>query len=75
MVDAYVDQWLELVQKGLPDSAAVDVLDVDLATRDARSRSAMFSPRTNPVWGFLDRLVGAETAAGMVALLTTQVQR
>ena len=45
---------------------------VDLAARDARSRAAIFSPRTNPVWGFLDRLVGAETARAMVDLLSRQ---
>jgi hypothetical protein len=29
----------------------------------------MFSARTNPVWTLLDRLVGAESAAAMRALL------
>ncbi|WP_372727743.1 NAD-dependent epimerase/dehydratase family protein [Nocardioides sp.] len=72
VVDSYVDQWVELVQKGLPESAAADAAGVDLAARDARSRAAIFSPRTNPVWGFLDRLVGADAARAMVDLLSRQ---
>jgi hypothetical protein len=71
-VEAYVDQWLELVQQGLPAGAAADAEGVDLAARDARNRAATFSPRTNPVWGFLDRLVGVESAQAMVDLLTRQ---
>ncbi len=72
VVDAYVDQWVELVLKGLPEAAAADATGVDLAGRDARNRAAIFSARTNPVWGFLDRLVGADTARAMVDLLSRQ---
>jgi hypothetical protein len=32
----------------------------------------MFSPRTNPVWILLDRLVGAETSQAMRDLLCAQ---
>ncbi len=73
VVDAYLDQWIHLVVSGLPVAAANDAKWQDLAERDRRNRAAMFSPRTNPVWGFLDRIVGAQAAEDMKALLTRQV--
>ncbi len=69
VVDAYVDQWLALMAGGLPADVAESVAWQDLPQRDRRSREAMFSPRTNPVWTLLDRLVGAETAGQMRAML------
>ena len=72
VVDVYVDQWLALVSGGLTDEALADAAWQDPAERDRRNRAAMFSPRTNPVWGFLDRIVGAPAAADMQVLLTTQ---
>jgi len=69
VVDAYVDQWLSLMAGGLPADVAESVAWQDLPQRDRRSREAMFSPRTNPVWTLLDRLVGADTAGQMRAML------
>jgi nucleoside-diphosphate-sugar epimerase len=72
VTDVYVDRWITLVRDGLPEAAAADATGQDLAGRDARNRAAMFSPRTNPVWGLLDRLVGAEQATAMRDLLLQQ---
>ena len=69
VITAYVDRWLALVGFGLTEGVADSVAWQDLATRDIENRHAMFSPRTNPVWILLDRLVGPESAAGMRALL------
>jgi hypothetical protein len=68
VVDDYVEHWLGLVA-GLPTEVEASVAWQDHARRDAESRAAMFSPRTNPVWTLLDRLVGAESAERMRALL------
>jgi hypothetical protein len=57
------------VANGVGDEVAASVAWQDLPERDARNRDAMFSPRTNPVWMLLDRLVGAESAAAMKKLL------
>jgi hypothetical protein len=40
-----------------------------LDARDRRNREAMFSPRTNPVWGLLDKLVGPDVAQAMKDVL------
>ncbi len=69
VTDAYVDRWLGLVADGLPLEARADAGWQDLARRDLLNRTAMFSPRTNPVWGLLDRLVGEPAVADMTALL------
>ena len=71
-VDAYVDQWLNLVNSGLPQTAAADAQWQNVAERDRRNRAAIFSPAANPVWFLLDRLVGAEQSAAMRALLIAQ---
>jgi hypothetical protein len=71
-VDVYVERWLSAMQEGLSDAALADASWQDLPTRDRMNRAAMFSPRTNPVWGLLDRLVGVDAAAAMVALLCEQ---
>jgi hypothetical protein len=69
VVDAYLDQWLALMGGGLPAEVAASVDWQDLPRRDRLSREAMFSPRTNPVWTLLDRLVGPDTAGQMRAML------
>ncbi len=69
VIGAYVDRWLSLVGFGLTDAALDAAAWQDLPTRDHENRAAMFSPRTNPVWILLDRLVGPESAARMRDLL------
>ena len=70
VVDAYTARWTELVGEGLPPELVADTAEVDLARRDARNRAAIFSARTNPVWGLLDGLVGADSATRIRDLLT-----
>ena len=72
LVAVYLDHWLSLVGDGLPDAALADAEWQDVAERDRRNRAAMFSPRTNPVWILLDRLVGADTSQAMRDMLTSQ---
>jgi nucleoside-diphosphate-sugar epimerase len=69
ITDAYVDRWLALTRAGLSADVVAGIEWQDVVRRDRLSREAMFSARTNPVWTLLDRLVGAEAAASMRALL------
>jgi nucleoside-diphosphate-sugar epimerase len=72
LADAYLDQWLSLSSDGLSAAAQADVAWQSPAERDRRNRAAMFSPRTNPVWMLLDRLVGADASQAMRDLLCAQ---
>jgi nucleoside-diphosphate-sugar epimerase len=72
IVDVYVDRWIALDAEGLPEGALADATWQDLPERDRRNRAAIFSARTNPVWGLLDRLVGAEVAQSMRAMLLAE---
>lgn len=69
VVTTYVDHWLHLMDEGIPSSAQESLAPQDIEQRDQRNREAMFSPRTNPVWGLVDRLVGAESGQAMKDLL------
>ncbi len=71
VLDAYLDRWCSLLTDGLDAEITKGLGDPDLAERDRRNRAAMFSARTNPVWGLLDRLVGPESARAVRALLQT----
>lgn len=66
VVDRYVDHWLHLLRSGVP----ADVDAAALSVRDERNRAALFSPRTNPVWGLIGKLLGPDTATRLTALLT-----
>jgi len=68
-ITAYLDHWLGLVSTGLPEDVVASVSWQDLATRDRRNREAMFSPRTNPVWTLVGRLVGDTTSVRMQQML------
>ncbi|HAM24342.1 MAG TPA: hypothetical protein DHW34_00500 [Actinobacteria bacterium] len=69
ITDLYVTQWLALLANGLGSEVENTITDEPVELRDRRNREAMFSPRTNPVWGLLDKLVGAEAAQAMKDLL------
>ncbi|MBB2914330.1 hypothetical protein FHS43_005642 [Streptosporangium becharense] len=53
-VDAYLDHWLTLLDRGVPATA-----DTDLAARDAVNRANLFSPDVDPVWHRITGLLGA----------------
>ncbi|WP_067814582.1 hypothetical protein [Nocardia inohanensis] len=53
-VDAYLEHWLTLVEKGVP------AIEGDLAARDRANRANLFSPAVDPVWAQVTRLLGAE---------------
>ncbi|MFB7719729.1 hypothetical protein [Nocardia sp. NPDC056100] len=55
-VERYLDHWLSLVHKGVPDVVA------ELAARDLANRANLFSPEVDPVWARVSALLGAEQA-------------
>jgi hypothetical protein len=70
-VSAYLDHWMQLVRAGVPGDVTGS-MNVDWAARDRKSRAAIFSPETDPVWIQVDRLLGADQSARMRSLLTSQ---
>lgn len=55
-VDAYLDHWLDLLDRGVPAAGG------DLAERDLANRANLFSPDVDPVWLQVTRLLGEEQA-------------
>ncbi|MFF2555295.1 hypothetical protein ACFVUS_30120 [Nocardia sp. NPDC058058] len=55
-VERYLDHWLSLVHKGVPEVTA------DLAARDLANRANLFSPDVDPVWARVTALLGVEQA-------------
>lgn len=55
-VQQYLDHWLTLVHKGVPEVSA------DLAARDRANRANLFSPEVDPVWARVSKLLGDEQA-------------
>ena len=70
-VAAYRDQWLDLVDAGVPDEATGGATAEQLAERDARNRAAIFNPEVDPVWARVDQLLGPETSAAIQTSLKT----
>ncbi len=67
VVASYRDHWFGLVDDGVaPDLAA----PVDLADRDSRNRSALFSREVDPVWNTIERLIGDQSEQIRVQLVS-----
>ncbi|GAA1765683.1 hypothetical protein GCM10009795_010310 [Nocardioides hankookensis] len=68
-VKAYLDHWFSLVEAGVPAEVVADVADTDLAARDARNRTNVFSPDVDKVWAQVERLIGHEQTEAVRGLL------
>lgn len=53
-VDSYLEHFLSLLDKGVPDVTG------DTAERDRVNRANLFNPDVDPVWGQVNRLLGDE---------------
>jgi hypothetical protein len=62
VVATYRDHWFDLLEQGLPAEVVEDAADTDLAARDLRNRSSLFSADVDPVWGQIARLLGHEAS-------------
>jgi hypothetical protein len=71
-VAQYLEHWCSLVEKGLPANAIAVGDGEQFAKRDQLNRNAVFDPEVDKVWAQVDRLVGAQTSAGLRAILKNQ---
>ena len=71
IVSAYLDHWFSLVEGEVPAEVAADLADTDLAARDARNRSLLFSPDVDKVWAQISRLITEPVAEGIRAQLVS----
>ena len=68
-VDAYLDHWFSLLQKGISDTALEAVDSAMLAERDRRNRAIIFDPDVDKVWNQISGLIGSESSEALRALL------
>lgn len=70
-VGAYLDHWFSMVDGDVPAEVTADVADTDLAARDARNRSLLFSPDVDKVWAQISRLITEPVAEDIRKQLVT----
>ncbi|WP_428821010.1 hypothetical protein [Microbulbifer sp. MCCC 1A16149] len=68
-VDAYLEHWFSLLEKGVSEAALDDVDSVRLAERDRRNRAIIFDPLVDKVWNQIGGLIGAESGSALRTLL------
>ena len=68
-VRGYLDHWFGLVESEVPADVAADIADTDLAARDAKNRSLLFSRDVDKVWAQIERLLGPEQTESVRLLL------
>ncbi|TIC88044.1 hypothetical protein E8D34_07080 [Nocardioides sp. GY 10113] len=74
-VAAYLGHWFSLVEAPVPAEVTADLADTDLAARDERNRSILFSPDVDKVWAQISQLLGPEVTEGIRAqLLSNEVK-
>lgn len=61
-VDAYLDHWFSLVERGVSPEILTE-MPKSWAARDRLQRAAIFNPETDPVWAQVDRLLGSDVSA------------
>jgi hypothetical protein len=59
-VDAYLDRWFNLVDRGLPEAALSGLTGEDFAMRDKLNREALFNRDVDPVWIQIEAMIGAD---------------
>ncbi len=71
---AYQDHWFSLVEKGLPAEVVESFSDTDLPDRDRKNRANLFSVEVDPVWHQITRLIGDQSEALRLELLTNEIR-
>jgi hypothetical protein len=72
-IDAYLEHWAGLVERGLPDGAEEGIDASWLPERDRRNRAIVFNPSVDPVWNQIAPLIGDETGERLRGLLRGEV--
>jgi hypothetical protein len=70
-VSQYLDHWLGLIEKGLPEEISATLADADLPDHDAKLRFNLFSPEVDPVWRDVAKIVGDDASEKMRLALTS----
>ncbi|MBY6210880.1 hypothetical protein KUV95_04895 [Microbulbifer agarilyticus] len=68
-VDAYLDHWFAVLEKGVSEKALEAVDSAALAERDRRNREIVFDPDVDKVWNQITGLIGAESSEALRGLL------
>ncbi|MCA0892106.1 hypothetical protein [Microbulbifer agarilyticus] len=68
-VDAYLDHWFAMLEKGVSEKALEAVDSAALAERDRRNREIVFDPDVDKVWNQITGLIGAESSEALRGLL------
>lgn len=68
-VDAYLDHWFVLVERGISAEAIEDVTPQELVARDKRNKFAIFNAEVDPVWQRIAPLVGQAAVDAQIAAL------
>lgn len=68
-VEAYLEHWLVLLQRGVSDSALEGIDSAALAQRDQRNKDIIFSPEVDKVWDQIGGLIGPDNSSELRALL------
>nr|WP_010130680.1 hypothetical protein [Microbulbifer agarilyticus] len=68
-VDAYLDHWFAVLEKGVSEKALEAVDSAALAERDRRNREIVFDPDVDKVWNQISGLIGAESSEALRGLL------
>ncbi len=71
-VDAYLDRWFNLIDRGLPEAALSGLTGEDFATRDKLNREALFNRDVDPVWIQIEAMIGADVGAELREQLKQQ---
>jgi hypothetical protein len=69
LVLTYLDHWLNLLQKGVPDSVLKDQTPASLAARDRANKAIIFDPDVDKVWNQIRGLIGNDAVEAIRAEL------
>ena len=72
-VKTYLEHWLDLVERGLPNDAVIGIDSTSLVQRDQLHRQALFNPTIDPVWDKLAPLIGTKVGARIREILKSQI--
>lgn len=72
-VEQFLTHWFAIIENDISGETLASLSSSDLAERDRRNRAAIFSPEVDPVWGQVERLVGAEMGKKMREILRGDV--
>lgn len=68
-VEAYLNHWFELMDKGLSAVALAGTTAQQRAARDEGHRAVLFNPEVDKVWKQITPLIGAEAVGKIIGLL------